>query len=792
MKKPTLSALSHKLLRDLWHLRGQAITIALVVASGLATFVTLRGAYGSLQHARDSYYQQQRFADVFAHLERAPESVALQIENLSAVSHVQTRIVASAMVPLDSVAEPIRAQVVSLPTPGQVQLNRLELVEGRLVSGDRGEDALLLESFAVANKIRVEDQLPAVLNGKKRMLRVVGIVRSPEYVFAQNLGDPAPDPARFAVLFLSRPALEAIFRMEGAFNDVVLTLDEHASAASVVSALDRVLKPYGGIGAYLRTRQPSNYALTGELEQLRGMSTVLPVIFVLVAALLVNVVMSRLVHLQRPEIATLKALGYSDVAVGSHYLELVLAVIALGTLLGIGMGAVLGAKLLTIYARFFKFPALPLWFDLRSILMTVAFCFVCALAGALSAVRAATSMPPAEAMRPPAPIRYRQSFVDRLGLSGWFGPASQMVFRELGRRPLRVVTSAIAIAASVGLMVTGGWYYDALDDLMYTQFHLAMREDLTVSFSEARPAGAIRELAHLPGVLEAEGLRTIPVRFRLGHRARDGAIIGYPRDAELRTLRNERSQPAPIPPDGIVLTDMLATLLEVRPGDSVQIEVHEGQRLVRPIVVTGLVSESFGLQGHMDLDAMHRFLGEQDRRTVGLLRIDPLFGPLLDQRLKDLPYVASVTRRSHIIERFKAQSGSMILTVSLIIILFAATITVGVVYNNARVALSTRARDLASLRVLGFTRREISSILLTEMSVPVLLAILPGLLCGHWFVQLLASTVDPETYRLPILITSRSYALAALVAVAASAWSALLVRRRLDRLDLIGVLKTRE
>jgi len=790
--RSVVSSLSLKLLRDLWHLRGQAVTIALVVASGLATFVTLRGAYGSLEHARASYYREQRFADLFVHLERAPEALALRLERLPFVSRVQTRIVSRAMVPLDSVAEPIRAQVVSLPRPGEVELNRVELVEGRLVTGDRADEALLLESFAVANGIRVEDRLPAVLNGKKRMLRVVGIARSPEHVFAQALGEPAPDPARFAVLFLSRPALEATFRMEGAFNDVSLTFDGHGSEGAVVDAVDRLLEPYGGMGATLRARQPSNYAITGELEQLRGMSTVLPLIFVLVAALLVNVVMSRLVHLQRPEIATLKALGYSNLAVGAHYLQLVLAVVSLGTALGVGAGAVLGAKLLTIYARFFKFPALPFRFDLGAILMTVAFCFVCAVAGALSAVRAATQMPPAEAMRPLAPTHYRRSFIDHMGLTGWFGPASQMVFRELGRRPLRVLTSAVAIAASVGLMVTGGWYYDALGDLIFTQFHLAMREDMSVSFSEARPARAVRELAHLPGVLQAEGLRALPVRFRVGHRARDGVILGYPRDAELRTLRDKFAQPAAIPPDGIDLTDMLATLLEIEPGDRVRIEVHEGQRLARSLTVTGLVSESFGLQGHMDLDAMHRWLGEQDRRSVALLRVDPLLGPLLDQRLKDLPFVASVTRRSEIIERFRAQSGSMIVTVSMIIILFAATITVGVVYNNARVALSTRARDLSSLRVLGFTRREISAVLLAEMSVPVILAILPGLALGHWFVELLSSTVDPETYRLPILISPRSYGLAALVALAASAWSALLVRRRLDRLDLIGVLKTRE
>jgi putative ABC transport system permease protein len=395
-------------------------------------------------------------------------------------------------------------------------------------------------------------------------------------------------------------------------------------------------------------------------------------------------------------------------------------------------------------------------------------------------------------MRPPAPAKYRRNLIDRLRLSRWLGPGPQMVFRELERRPLRTLLSAVAIAASVGLMVIGGWYYDSIDDLMHTQFHLAMREDLSVVFREPRPARAIHELGHLPGVLQAEGLRIVPVRFRMGHRTRDCVIVGYPDGSTLRALRDKFARPVPLPPDGVVLTDKLGELLGVTPGQELSVEIHEGSRRVRPLVVSGLVSEAFGLQGHMELGALLRFLGEEDRRTLGLLRADPLLADQLDHRLKDLPYVTSVTRRAQIVARFRAQSGKMIVTVSLIIMFFAATITVGVVYNNARIALSTRARDLASLRVLGFTRAEISAILLTEMSIPVLLAIVPGFYFGHYLVGLIASMADPETYRLPVVIQTRAYAASALVALIAAAFSALLVRRKLDQLDLIGVLKTRE
>jgi putative ABC transport system permease protein len=631
-----------------------------------------------------------------------------------------------------------------------------------------------------------------VLDGKQRTVRVVGIVRSPEYVFSINVGELAPDPARFGVLYMTRKALDHTFRMQGAFNDVALTLAPGVEARAVVDELDRMLDRYGGTGAYLQDKQASNYALNGELEQLRGMSTVLPIIFVLVAALLVNVVMSRLVHLQRPEIAALKALGYGDAAIGGHFLQFVLWIVGFGTVVGVGVGAYLCRRMLLMYARYFKLPQLELSLSASGLLLTVAFCGACAVAGAMQAVLAATRLPPAEAMRPPAPAHYRRTFLDRTRLGVWFGPGIQMVLRELEQKPWRPLLSAIAIASSIGLMVIGAWYYDSIEHLMRTQFHQAMREDWMVAFTQARPAGAIAELAHLPGVLQAEGLRTLPVRFRVGHHTRDAMLFGYPHDSELRRLRDGSARLAPLPPDGVVLTDVLADRLGVKLGETVGIESHEGQRLKRSIVVSGLVSEAFGQQGHMDLAALERLFGEQNQRSLALLRVDPAFTETLQTRLKDLPYVGGVTGRVDILEHFKAQSGAMIITVSLIIMLFAATITVGVVYNNARIALSTRARDLASLRVLGFTRAEISSVLLTEMSIPVLLAIVPGFFLGHWFVLLLAGTVDPETYRLPIVIEPRAYAASALVALLASACSALLVRRRLDQLDLIGVLKTRE
>lgn len=787
-----LAMLHRKMLRDLLRLKGQVFTISLVLACGIASFVALRGNFASLEQAREQFYERQRFADVFVQVERAPDGVRASVEALPGVAHVESRIVRQAMLPLAKLPEPVRARVVSLPPEAEAALNLIKLRDGRHPEPDRLDEAVLLQAFAEAHHIRPGDRLPAVLNGRRRELLIVGIAASPEYVMAIAAGAISPDPERFAVLWMSRAALAAAFQMQGACNDLSIALRPGAKVAAIIDALDRMLTPYGGLGAHARDRQPSNHMLDGELAQLFSMSTVVPLIFLAVAALLVNLVLSRLVLLQQPEIATLKALGYSNGQVGLHFLELVLLVSCLGSIAGVLLGSWLGGEMIQLYARYFKLPDLYFRFSVTDAFLATSISFVCAAAGAFGSVRKVVRIAPAEAMRPPAPAQYRRSIVDRLGLKQLVGPAAHMVIRELERRPLRTIMSSFAVAAATALTVVGGWYYDGVEELFYSQFHEIMREDATVSFISPRPARAIRELAEVPGVLAAEGVRVVPVRFRAGHRYRDATLWGYPDDLQLRRLRDTHGQPMRLPPEGIVLTDMLASILKLRVGDQVEVELHEGGRQRRQLIVAGLIGESFGLQGHMRIEVLRGFLGESPQVSMALLRLDPKLAETTDARLKNLPAVVDMTRRSNILRRFREQSANMILTMAVIISLFAATITIGVVYNNARVALSMRGRDLASLRVLGFTRGEISAVLIGEQLVQVLAALPIGLWLGRGLVHLLAQTVDPETYRLPVVLTARSYAFAAVVTLAAAIFSALLVRRRLDRLDLIGVLKTRE
>ena len=787
-----MSALGTKLVRDLARISGQALTIALVVASGIAGFVSLRSTYASLLEARARYYTRERMPDLFVSATRVPDAIAARIASLPGVATFETRIVGEIRVRLPNEIDPPSGRIHSIPDHGEPQHAALRLREGRLPEPGRDDEAVVLEPFARANALSAGDSVTLVVRAVARRVRVTGLVMSPEYVMSVAAGEITPDPARFAVFWMRRRALAPLLDLDGAFDEATVRVARGADEITVARRIERILEPWGANGVTTLARQPSNFMLEGELSQLKGLATVVPFLFLGVSAFLLHVVLSRILHLQRGQIATLRALGYSSREVGLHYLAMVGVIVLAGAILGIGIGAWLGRGLTGIYAEFFHFPDRVYRLDARTALIAVAFGGVSALAGALVTVAKIIRMPPAEAMQPEAPAAYRQTFIDRIVRAGLLAPAATMVFREITRRPVRVFVSAIGIAFSVAIVVVGRFGYDSMEALMALQFHDAMREDITLGFTRPRGARALHELASLPGVIRVEGTRTVPVRVRRGQTFRDTALIGIDTDVTLRAVVDRSGDRATIPEHGLVVSSKLAEVLGVHVGEHLDVTWMDDDRRTRSLLVAALVDEPFGMMMYMRQDALDAMTHAEPTYATAMLRVDEEDEEAVLRAIRDRPLIASVTRKRVLLERFRSQSGEQMGTFTAVLSVFAAIIAVGIIYNDARIALSMRSHDLASLRVLGFTRAEISYVLLGELFVRVLLGVPIGLVLGRDWAHRIAATVDPETYRMPVTIATSTYLFAAGIALASALVSALLVRRRLDHLDLVAVLKTRE
>jgi putative ABC transport system permease protein len=787
-----MTALHRKLMRDLIHMRGQMFAITLVLACGIATYVTMRSAFRSLEVAQSDYYSSFRFADVFAHVKRAPESLSRAISAIPGVAGVQTRVLVDVTLDVPGLDEPATGRLISIPERRTPMLNDLFLREGRYIEpGQRGE-VLISEAFASANHLSVGEAIDAVMNGKWERLRIVGIALSPEYIYEIRPSEVFPDNRRFGVLWISREVLGSAFNMEDAFNDLAISLTRVADEREAISRLDQMLNRYGCLGAYGRSDQISFRFLTDELGELRAYGLILPTLFLCIVAFLLNVLLSRLVGTQRGQIAVLKAFGYTDVEIGLHYLELALVAVSAGTVAGIGFGLWLASGMMNVYAHYFHFPALRLQIDVPLILFAVAIAAGSACLGALAAVRQAVALAPAEAMRPEPPATFHLGFLERTGLKILLAPASRMIVRNLDRRRWRALFSALAVALSVAIVVSGRYSIDAVNRLVSVQFHTIQREDVTVVFEEPRPARVRHELAELPGVLRVEPYRDVPARLRLGHRSRRIAVLGLLPNGELRRPIDQQLSPVELPPEGLVLNAKLAEILAVLPGDTLTVEVLEGARPVRQVPVMAIVDEPVGLGVYMDVAALHRLMREGDTISGAYLKVDSRIAPKLYSVLKHTPSISGVAVREAMLASFWKTFGDSIWVSTAFLVGFASVIAFGIVYNGARIALSERGNELACLRVLGYTRGEIGRILLGEQGLLILAAIPAGFMLGFGLSLLLSRFFSRELFRLPLIVNAGSYAFAAIVVMAAGIFSGLVVGQRLRHMDLTEVLKSRE
>jgi putative ABC transport system permease protein len=780
------------LLRDLWHLRGQVFAAALVVACGVASFVSMRGTYLSLRTARDAYYRELRFADVFAQVKRAPLAIVPRLAAIPGVAAVRTRVVRDVTLDVPGLAEPAVGRLLSIPELRQPMLNDLHLRRGGWVQRGRPDEVIASEAFTAANGLDVGSHVGTVVNGRWRRLTIVGIALSPEYIYEIGGGSLFPDNKRFGVLWMGEEALASAFDMDGAFNDVAVTLAADAVEADVIARLDAILERWGGLGAYGRDDQVSHRFISDEISQNRITSTFIPAIFLGVAAFLLHIVLSRLVSLQRTEIGVLKAFGYGNGIVGLHYLELAAVTVLGGVTLGAAVGVYLGGALTALYRDFYRFPVLDFAAGPDVLGLAVAVSLVAAALGAGGAVRRAAALPPAVAMRPEPPASFHAGLLERSGLARLLPSSARMIVRGVLRRGWRSALGVLAVACAVGILVIGGFFVDAIRYLMRVQFEVVQRDDVTIQFAEAESAGSRFEVARMPGVLRAEPFRAVPVRLRFEHRTRRVELTGLPPGGELRRLVDAALEPVALPAEGLVLTRALADRLGVTPGEELRVEVLEGARAKRDVLVAAIVDEPVGVGAYMSKPALDRLLREQGALSGAYLAVDARGMDELYAHLKRMPAVRGVASRAAVILAFRDILDRSLAVSTMINVLFACIIAFGVVYNGARIALSERGNELAALRVLGFTRREVAVILLGEQGVLTLAAVPLGFALGAAVCWLLARRLTTELYRIPFVLTRETLLFAFGVVVVAALLSGALVARRLHRLDLVAVLKTRE
>ena len=787
-----MNTLDKKLLRDFRRLWSQALAIALVAAAGVMTLLLGIGTHRSLSETQQAYYDRYSFADVFASATRVPNNRLDQILSIPGVARADVRIQQNAILDIPGLVEPASGLILSIPDIGEPQLNRLFVIDGVLPNPQSPGEIAVSQAFALAHEFQPGDQISAIMGGVKRTLTITGIALSPEFIYSVGAGDIIPDDKRFGVLWMRYAHVASAFNLTGAFNSVSIQLGKGANTTAVIDALDNILRPYGGRGAYDRSEQISHAFLDSELTQLEAMSYVLPPIFLGVAAFLVNMTLARLVALEREQIGLLKALGYRSWTIAWHYMKLSLLIAAFGTLIGWILGAWAARGMAAVYAEFFKFPFL-LFQDRPDVFAISGLAAIIAAAlGSLQAVRSTVQLSAAVAMAPPAPPVYRKFILDRLGLTRHLPQGLTMAVRNLVRRPTRASLTILGISLSTGLLIGGLFAYDSLEYMIDATYFRADRQQASLIFARPINPGGMEAAKRLPGVMSSEPYRSIAVKLSNGLYEKRAGLTGKPASADLSRVIDLNLDPVTLPKQGIALSQMMADLLHLRVGDTVDVEILDGREKTIRLQVSLIIQQFMGIGAYMEINALNHALGEGPVANGAHLRFDEAQTDRLYSAVKATPLIAGINLQRKSLEMFRSTVGENIGISQGVYIALAVIIVFGVVYNSMRIQLSERARELASLRVLGFTRTEVSVILLSELVILTFIAIPLGWFLGYGMALSVTEGFQSELFRIPLIIYKATYVYAGLIVLGATVLSAYVVQRRVANLDMVTVLKTRD
>lgn len=792
-----MSALDRKLARDLRGAAGMLLAITGIIVVGVTCFVGLSSAYVNLAESKRRYYEQCRMADFSVELKKVPLAELAPLAELPGVAAIRPRIQFYAAVDLPEVAEPLNGLVLSLPDRPQPIINDVVLRRGSYFTDRRENEVLVSESFAQYHRLRPGQWIHLLLNNRRQEVFIVGTAISSEFVYLLGPGRVTPDPKHFGVFYLKQSFAEDVFDFSGAANQVLgrLEASRGGDPREVLRRAETILSAYGVFSTTPLEEQFSNRFLSNEIRGLQTFATITPTMFLAVAALVLNVLLTRLTQQQRTTIGTLKAVGYSDWQLFWHLEKLGLSVGVAGGLLGCGLGYWLAGAMTGLYRLFFQFPdfqnEFSPWIHAAGLAISVA----CAVLGSLRGSRAVLKLRPAEAMRPAAPRQGGAVLLERVAWfwksldSGW-----RMVLRNVLRNRVRTLAGIFAAAMGASVLVNAWMMADAMTYFLDFQFRHVLRSDIDLTFKDEHGEDALLEAARLPGVDRAEPFLSVACTFRNGPYEKKGSITGLVPGAQLTVPRDLQERPARIPRAGLAMTRTLADILHLARGDTVTIEPVKGLRIACEVPVAEIAESYLGTSVYADLHYLNRLVNEEFALSGVQLTLDgdPGRRAALDRQLKELPALQAVGAREDIIQGIEETVLKHQWVVIDIMVFFAGVVFFGSILNASLVSLAERQREVATLRVLGYGPWQIGTLLLRESMIITLIGAVLGMPLGYALTAFTAWAYNTELFRLPIIATTGTWLWTLVLAVMFGLVAHMFVQRAIHRMAWPDALKAQE
>jgi putative ABC transport system permease protein len=792
-----VGALNRKLLRELRSSVGLLLAVGSIMSIGVSAYVALGSAYRNLSVAKSLYYSTGRMADFVVDLKKAPLADVAAVAELPGVVEIRPRIQFMAVVDVEGSVEPVNGIVLSLPDRRRPVIDDIVLKQGGYFTDVRDNEVIINDAFARAHKLYPGMWIHLILNNRRQELFIVGTAISSEFTYLVGPGSIVPDSRRLGVFYLKQKFSEDVFDFKGACNQIVGTLSPHQAEhpQETLRRIEGLLDSYGVLNAIPLSEQPSNRFLSNEIMGLRAFGVINPVIFLAVAALVLNVLMSRLAEQQRVVVGTLKALGYSDAAVFGHFVKFGLIVGLVSGIGGCALGYFLAAGMTAMYDTFFEFPTLENRFYPDIFIQGLLIGVVCGVLGSWHGARNVLKLEPAVAMRPKPPEIGGSVGIERIGwfwnrLSfGW-----RMAVRNVFRHRLRTIAGLFASSMGATLSVNAILLAVESRYMVDFQFEMIQRSDVDLVFKDERSLAALDEARKLPGVDRAEPLFDVACTFMNGSHTRKGGITGVRRDAVLTRPRDTAGLPLRIPDSGLLLTRKMASILHVKKGDVILIRPTKGARETHTVRVAEIADSFLGVAVYADIDYLAKLLGEEAAVNGVQLLVKPgdesyraLYG-----EIKQMPAVQSLSARADVIRNVNETLVKNQNVFIGLLVLFAGVIFFGSVLNSSLVSLAERRREVATLQVLGYGPWQVGSLFLRESMAVNFAGTLLGLPLGYLLNYGIVTAYDTEMFRIPIVDPTKVWMVVIGLGIAFGLAAHLVVQRSIHRMDWLDALKTRE
>jgi len=784
-----------KMIRDLRENKGAYLATIIIIVIGLMVFTSFSMVMDNLRLSQQSFYKNQNFADGFIEVQAMPPSEIEKLQDIQGINDVQGRLVKDVKVLFPNRDENVYLRLVSVDPAKKNPINGVQLKQGIPLS-NKEMNILIDNKFFEANNLKLNEEIEIIADGKKRALRIIGVGRSPEFIYAlRTSSDLYPSPESFGIAYIPFEVMKTLFPERETMNNIVFTLRPGADYDNVKERLKPELKPYGLKSIYPRKDQTSHLLLTQELKGLEATARVLPLLFLSIAGMILYIMLKRMVEQQRGQIGILKAFGYTHKEILSHYMSYALTIGILGGIIGGFLGIALSFPFTTLYQTYFNMPGLTSKFSPLYLVLSILLSLGFSLFAGYQGCKGILILQPAEAMRPPAPPIGKKTWLEKITIFwNMLTVQGKMAVRNMSRNKSRSIFIFLGIMFTFSLLGLTWSMNDLSQRMLFDQYEKVETYDVKVSLSNPLNQKKVsRELNHFPGVTRVEAMAEIPVTLKNKWYKKDVVLLGIPEDSTLYNILDKNYNKVDPPKNGLLISERLAKLLGTEVGTKLNVEslMIKDPDKAKQLEVVGVIPQYLGLNAYMDINSLQEFLGQGELATSFMLRMDEESIALLQNEFRKSAAVSGIDDQT---ERLAQTKELMASFYGMIFILALIGIITGfaIIYNSSVITLSERSHELASMMVLGMTPAEVLSVITFEQWFIGIFAMLAGIPMSQILLIGMSQSISNDVYTMPTNITASSFLIAFFV-TAASIWIAQrFAGKKIQKLSLVDVLKSRE